>query len=120
MFDHVLRFDSEEEAIEFIPEYRSDGGWNESITLPNQKVYIVEDENREYFSGWFITIMLTEVSENLKYFPNNVCRLIANREAAIEGKPFIVYVASDMTPEVLSFAKIEPVAMGSNYPFGSV
>lgn len=123
MFDHILRFESEAEAETALSAYRveSEEGetWRGDVCIPGAQVYRIVDGEREYYSGWYIVIMERSLSAALRDLPGNACRLITDRDAAERGDPFILYAALDVTQEMLGQARIEPVPLGSGYPFGS-
>lgn len=145
MIDHLLRFDSEDAARAALPEYwipASDDGpgqWDGSRCIPNAgcpalRVYKItgqttitdpetgqsyQQDIRELFSGWFINVALVALSPELRDLPSGACRIIADREAAAAGDPnFIRFVATDIEPEVIAEAHVEPMPLGARYPFG--
>lgn len=132
MIDHLLRFADEAAAQAALSLFWA-GSWRMDVCNPGVSVFAVmgvealtdpqtgqtwDDEVREYFPGWFMTIGLPALDPALRDLPDHACRLIADRDAHAEGRPFLLYVAPDLTPEVMAAARIEPMPAGSNYPFG--
>lgn len=126
MIDHLLNFADEAAAKQAIPQYvvydtDDQGKWRTNLCFADISVYVIVDGVRVAFPGWFIIVALSELDPTLRDLPDNACRLITDREAAVAGSPtFMRYVAADMDPAVLSSARVEPTPAGSNYPFGSV
>lgn len=142
MYDHLMRFETENDAKAdpvmaaywHAGQDEEPGSWDTSRCIPGVSVYAVtgtetvddgqggeyEREVRESYSGWFINVALPVMSAELRDVDGNACRLIASREAADLGQPFLVYVAPDMVPEILGEARVEPTFAGSNYPFGQI
>jgi hypothetical protein len=125
MFDHFLKFNTEEEAIVTLPTYGNETEniwhWNENHVIPNQHVVLsrgVFDSNGNIetpeikLPGYYMTISLGEINITLKDLPNNACRLIAERATGN-----LVYTAVDLNANLISTAIIEPVAAGSTYNF---
>lgn len=120
IFDYIIRAESEAAAIDLLPEYYEGGAWRGDICLPNQEAYTLSGEERIKLPGWYMTIMRDySFDSRLRNLPGNALRIIADRESAVQGKPFLVYVAPDVTMEMLDQMRIEPVPLGSNYPFGA-
>lgn len=135
--DHLMRFESETaaKADPGVGAYWSHaddeapGAWRGDVCIPNVSVFALGTPTTDAdgnvvtphvpFSGWYVVIALPALSEALRDVPGNACRLIADRDAADRGEPFIRYTAADMTPDVLGAAHIEPLFAGSGYPFGA-
>jgi hypothetical protein len=64
-------------------------------------------------------IALPALDPALRDLPNNECRLIADRDAALRGDPFMLYLAQNIDPALLLVSRVEPTFAGSDYPFGS-
>jgi len=124
MIDHLRRYDTEADAIAdpLVAAYRTDDGWDTSRVIPGCRVYTVtgtttdgegnEVEVREYLPYRYLWLAVPAVIEALR----GKCIIIADREKALAGQPFIVETL--MPPEALALYQIEPVIAGSNYPFG--
>lgn len=124
MIDHLRRYDNEAEALadQLVAAYRTEDGWDTSRVIPGCQVYTITDattdgegnevETREYLPYWYLWVAEREVVEALR----GQCIVIADREAAARGEPFIVETM--MQPEQLPLYRIEPVIAGSVYPFG--
>lgn len=69
-------------------------------------------------SGWYCIVACDAIDPALRDLPDQACRLIADRDAALAGQPFIRFVAADMPQELLASARVEPTPAGANYPFG--
>ena len=148
MLDHLLRFPSRADAGAALAPLNlateQDGQWiladnvclniggpnDESIRVGTQRVEWdfsdpenpVQTQPEVLIPGWYCIVADSLVNESVRDLPDNVCRLIANREAAIAGDPnFILYTAPDLTPETMaSVAFVEPTFAGSQYPFGGL
>lgn len=70
-------------------------------------------------SGWHCIVAKDALDPALRDLPDNACRLIADRDAALAGQSFIRYIASDLDPALLGTARVEPAPSGANYPFGA-
>lgn len=125
MFDHLRRYDTEAEALAdpLAAAYRTEDGWDTSRVIPGCRVYTVTGtttdgegntvETREYLPYWYLWLAVPAVIDALR----GKCIIIADREKALAGQPFIVETL--MPPEALALYQIEPVIAGSNYPFGA-
>lgn len=120
--DHLLRFPDEVTAQAALPEYwiapsenLPHGAWRGNVCIPGVSVSTEDGP----FPGWFIVIALPAVSATLRDLPDSGCRLIADRDAANAGQPFLRYVAADMDPGALASARVVPTFAGSTYPFGA-
>lgn len=148
MIDHLLRFTDRNAAsqalaaINLARETEDGGAFAPSVCLnvggPDDESLCVGTQRAEWdFSdpenpvqiqaevlipGWYCIVADTLVNESVRDLPDNACRLITNREAAIAGDPdFILYTAPDLTPETMtSVAFVEPTFAGSQYPFGGL
>lgn len=70
-------------------------------------------------SGWHCIVARDALDPMLRDLPDNACRLIADRDAALAGQSFIRYTASDFDPALLGTARVEPTPSGANHPFGA-
>lgn len=110
MIDHLIKFDTEQEAVEdSIVGLLYDTGWDSSISLPGATVrYITTDTLLPY---WYIIIAKDTVDDSLSNHPN--CVLVTDRDAAANGKPFVI---SSVIPEdQLGDYQVSPVFAGSQY-----
>lgn len=116
--DHLLRFPDEMTAQTALPEYwiAEAGAWRDDVCIPGVSVFTEADG---MYAGWFIVIALSALSATLRDLPDHACRLIADRDAANAGQPFLRYVAADMDPGALASARFVPTFAGSTYPFGA-
>ena len=115
MKDHLIRFNSEAEAVAALPQYRVEteegSAWRGDITVPGVVVY----ENDVALPYWYILIALPEQSAALTAIPT--CMIVADREATIAaGHPVVLHSAIPV--EAWSLYRAEPMPAGSNYPFG--
>lgn len=80
----------------------------------------VQTQSEVLIPGWFCIAASESLAEAVRDLPGNVCRLITDREAAVDGdSDFILYRAPDLTDETMSAVKfVEPTFVGSQYPFG--
>lgn len=139
MFDHIVSFADEDAAKAdpvagafWIPDEETGGGaWRGDAVIPRLSVYRVtgtetvtppegegepyDREIRQPLPGWFLVISLTALSPELRDLPG--CMLIADRDAADRGEPFIVYLASSFDPADLETTQAEPLFAGTDYPF---
>lgn len=118
IIDHLLRFQDEATAQAALPEYwlAEADAWRGDLCIPGVSVFTEADGP---FAGWFIIIALPAVSATLRDLPDHACRLIAERDTANAGQPFLRFVAADMDPGVLASARVVPTFAGSTYPFGA-
>ena len=112
-FDHILMFDSEDQAKKALPDYFVDDMWLGN-TIPNLSL---TTKDGIVIPGFFINIALDEPSQALIDLPNNVCRLVSDREAAENDENFFYYIAPSLDVKLLSNTIASPVFMGSEYPF---
>lgn len=114
MIDHLRRYDNEAEALAdpLVSAYRTPDGWDTSRVIPGCRVYTGEDEARTYLPYWYLWIAERQVIDALR----GACIIIADREKALAGVPFII--ESLMPAEALALYQIEPIMAGSAYPFG--
>lgn len=126
MFDHVCAFSSEDAAKAALPGYNPNGGWNYSIGIFGQTVttspavwdrtdpeHPVLVTPAQTLPGFWLTITLPALSEEIKNLPNNACRFVFDYDAQS-----FAYTAPDLNAALLQTAKIEPVFAGRTYPFG--
>lgn len=111
-FDHIIMFANEDEAKATLRQHHTDGEWH-GYTIPNLVISVGE----MVIPGYFINIALPMPNDELINLPNEACRLISDRDAAVEGENFFVYVAPSLDLKLLSTATVSPVFMGSEYPF---
>lgn len=64
--------------------------------------------------GHYVWASMTYLHEGIRGLPGNACRIIAQQDG---GGAWLLYAASDMDPEVMEQARIDPVIAGSCYPF---
>lgn len=130
MIDHLIRHDSEALALAdpMLAAYRQGNAWDTSRCLAGVAVYAVtgseeiEDpetgdvavrEIRDYLPGWRM-IVSTPARDPDLVAP--ACTLVTDRDAALEGRPFVVASVLDLA--TLAALKLEPSPAGSGYPFG--
>lgn len=70
-------------------------------------------ELRAYLPGWRM-IVSTPARDPALVAP--VCTLVADRDAALEGRPFVIASVLDLA--ALAALRLEPSPAGSGYPFG--
>lgn len=132
IYDHVLMFADRASALAALTQIRFADGEQFggdcnaplSVTVPTgQYTVATEDqpsvEIRATIPGYFVAVALDYVSDALIALPNAACRIVSDRDAAIEGAPFFRYLAPDLDPALLTIASVSPVFAGSEYPFGS-
>lgn len=127
MYNHFMMFVDEKTAQAALHKYVDADGWDMSIVIPNQRVIlrraVWDDADRTSIKlispevvipGYFVTVTLPEINDELKKLPDNACRLIG-----VASTGDVVYWAPDMNMELIASAIIEPVPFGSTYKFGS-
>lgn len=115
MYNHFLKFSNETEAKAALPDFTEEEGWNESLVIPNQKIIIARGTGQDPDTtapGYYLTISLDDVNEDIKALANNACRLIGDAESGA-----VVYMAPDVNANLMATAIIEPVPMGAKYNF---
>ena len=124
--DHLIRCATEEDRQNLLEQYGSSCSFACRVVLQPSIWNYDDPDNPEEVqpevtaTGYHVWISLNEISEDLKALPDDACRLIAHREAAIIGdSDFILYHAEDVGPEVLASATISPIPAGTNYPLGN-
>ncbi|MFZ0836065.1 MAG: hypothetical protein WAM77_01315 [Xanthobacteraceae bacterium] len=80
-------------------------------TDPNGNSYVVR---RAYDANWRVIIAKAAPDASLLSLPS--CHLVADREAAAAGRPFILQ--SILGEAQLAELALEPMFAGSSYPFG--
>jgi hypothetical protein len=129
MIDHLMTFANEEaaKADPVVGSYFANGEWKSDIcvpgvfvwapasntigTDPNGNSYIVR---RAYDANWRVIIAKAAPDASLLSLPS--CHLVADREAATAGRPFILQ--SILGEAQLAELALEPMFAGSSYPFG--
>ena len=129
MIDHLLTFASEAaaKADPIVGTYFLNGEWRSDIcaagvfvwapasnttgTDPNGSPYVVR---HSYDTNWRIIIASAAPDPSLSSLPS--CQLVADREAAAAGKPFILQ--SMLNETQLAELALEPTFAGSSYRFG--
>lgn len=75
----------------------------------------------ETLPGCHVVVALPAMDAALVALPGDVCRVVADREAAAVGDPaFVKYMAADVNAEVLAGVTVSPAFAGSAYPFGNI
>lgn len=124
MIDHLIRFDSEADAIAdpIVGAYWSEeGGWRGDCCFPGQKVRRPEDDTvaidpesgTEYavthpLPYWYITICLSDVSEGLRN--HTTCMMVWDLAANS-------HVHSAIPVETFNEFRLSPVPAGRHYFF---
>lgn len=139
MIDHLIRFNTEADAIAdpVVGQYHyadnEASGWRGDICITGQVCWQTSadttstvtdiDGNPQqvtthtYLPYWYITISKPELDMDLRNHP--ACMLVADRSAAQAKNPgFILY--TPIPAAMLNDYNVSPMPMGSNYPFGSV
>ena len=129
MIDHLMTFASEAaaKADPVVGSYFANGEWRSDIcvagvfvwaparnsigTDPNGTSYVVR---QSYDTNWRIIIAKAAPDPTLLSLPS--CHLVADREAAAAGRPFILQ--SILSEAQLAELALEPTFAGSSYPFG--
>jgi hypothetical protein len=129
MIDHLMTFANEEaaKADPVVGSYFANGEWKSDICVPGVFVWapasntIGTDPNgysyivrRAYDANWRVIIAKAAPDASLLSLPS--CHLVADREAATAGRPFILQ--SILGEAQLAELALEPMFAGSSYPFG--
>jgi hypothetical protein len=129
MIDHLMTFANEEaaKADPVVGSYFANGEWKSDICVPGVFVWapasntIGTDPNgnsyvvrRAYDGNWRVIIAKAAPDASLLSLPS--CHLVADREAAAAGRPFILQ--SILGEAQLAELALEPMFAGSSYPFG--
>jgi len=129
MIDHLMTFANEEaaKADPVVGSYFANGEWKSDICVPGVFVWapasntIGTDPNgnsyvvrRAYDANWRVIIAKATPDASLLSLPS--CHLVADREAAAAGRPFILQ--SILGEAQLAELALEPMFAGSSYPFG--
>jgi hypothetical protein len=129
MIDHLMTFANEEaaKADPVVGSYFANGEWKSDICVPGVFVWapasntIGTDPNgnsyvvrRAYDANWRVIIAKAAPDPSLLSLPS--CHLVADREAAAAGRPFILQ--SILGEAQLAELALEPMFAGSSYPFG--
>jgi hypothetical protein len=129
MIDHLMTFANEEaaKADPVVGSYFANGEWKSDICVPGVFVWapasntIGTDPNgnsyvvrRAYDANWRVIIAKAVPDASLLSLPS--CHLVADREAATAGRPFILQ--SILGEAQLAELALEPMFAGSSYPFG--
>ena len=127
MIDHLIRFDSEADAIAdpVVGAYWSEeGGWRGDCCFPGQKVWRPEDDTvaidpesgAEYaithpLPYWYVTVSLSQVSTDLRNHAS--CMIVWDTDVDVS-----VYTA--IPPESLLDYRLSPLPADRRYLNGSV
>jgi hypothetical protein len=129
MIDHLMTFANEDaaKADPVVGSYFMNGEWRSDIcvagvfvwapasntigTDPNGNPYVVR---HAYDANWRVIIAKAAPDPSLSSLPS--CHLVADREAAAAGRPFILQ--SILGDAQLAELALEPTFAGSTYPFG--
>lgn len=130
MIDHLMAFTNEAtaKADPVVGAYWNStaASWDMSQCIPNIFVWapaqdvsnttdgVITITHTPYDNLWRINIALSTQSNDLTN--SLACELIADRNAANAGQPFIL--KANLTDNELDNLMIQPLFCGSNYPFG--
>jgi hypothetical protein len=124
ILDHLIKWDAEADAIAALPQFFTedlDGGkhlrgdvafWTRVFTVDG----LDGDGNeiRSYLPYVYTWVCTGGPDADLMALPN--CMIVADREKAQAGEQFILHMA--IPPQEMLLYFVEPVILGSNYPFG--
>lgn len=126
IIDHLIRCATQEEQQELLDFYGGSCSFACKVVIQSAVWDNSDPENpiitapEVPANGYHVWISLDHASSELQELPDNACRLIADRNAAIAGSnEFMLYHAADIGPETLMTAIIDPIPSGSNYPLGN-
>lgn len=126
MIDHLISFPSEADAKAHpaMSPWLSDGEWNRSTCFPGLTLIVSpaaydEDGNQtqaqQNFPGWWMLISASEILPEIAAI--EPCRMIADRELAAQGLPFIHTEGLRADPaQIAQIARIDGLPSGSAYP----
>jgi hypothetical protein len=132
-FDHIIRTDTEAAAFALLRDYVVEKSWHGDFVNPDLEIITHKAEwdrtdpkkpilvtPEQTLDGFWLAIALPAPSESLRDLPGNACRIIADRDAAGRGKPFLLYVSPAVDPALLMTARMRPAFAGPYYPFRTV
>lgn len=122
MIDHLIRFNSEAEAIAdpVVGQYWSEeGGWRGDCCFPGQQVWRPQDNTSGEDGNsvthplpyWYVTVSLSQVSTDLRNHAS--CMIVWDTDADVS-----VYTA--IPPESLLDYRLSPLPADRRYLNGSV
>ena len=143
MIDHLFKFASEAEAkadpivgAYFRADGKGGGSWDLSRCIPGLLVWQPSADTIETVAApgggsidvavhhpiadaagvpyWYLLVMLPELDPDLQAHAG--CVLIADRDAAAAGQPFVIY--SPLPAGALNSYMLQPTPLGAAYPFG--
>jgi len=121
MIDHLISFPTEADALAHpaLAPWRTDSEWNRSICFPGLSLVVSAGDEQTpptLFPGWWMLISAEAIIPELAAI--EPCRMIANRELASQGLPFIYTDGLRAQPEqIAQVQRIDGLPAGSAYPF---
>jgi len=134
--DHLISFPTEAEALAAFAgtPYASEGEngpqWNASIVFPGLTLVVVpaeydaegnQTQAQQNFPGFWLLISTTGDGPDPTLAAMESTRIVANREAALAGQPFI-YGGESLRADpaqIASVVRIDGLPAGSAYPFSA-
>lgn len=124
MIDHLIRCATQEDAETLVRQFGRSRAHTCRVILQDAEWDVSDDPENPVLvtpeivaEGHHVWVALDALDESLRGLPENACRLIADRDAALAGQPFLLHQAPDIPPETMATARIVPVPAGSGYPF---
>lgn len=129
MIDHLMTFASEAEAKadpvvgQYFTTVDTWSGWRGDCCIPGVFAWSPADNTevngevvrQPYDTNW--RILISEPEANSELMASGFCHLVTDREAAVDGQPFILQTI--LTDAELNSIALEPTFLGSAYPYST-
>lgn len=121
MIDHLISFPTEADAKAHpaLSRWLSAGEWNRSMTFPDVRL-VVSAEPYACFPGWWIVVTTEGEGPDAELAAIEPCRMVANREAAQAGEPFVYSGLRADPAQIAQIVRIDGLPAGSSYPFSDL
>ncbi|MFC3206896.1 hypothetical protein [Aquamicrobium soli] len=126
MIDHLVHCATQDDADALMEQYGSSRAYQPRVILQDAVWDMADPENPVLVSaevtasGYHVWIALDALDEALRDLPDNACRLIGDRSLCGSGATWqdvLLYHGADISSEVLSSARVDPVPAGTDYPW---
>jgi len=126
VIDHLIRCATQDDADILQEQYGASRAYQPRVILVDAVWDMADPENPALVSaevtasGYHVWIALDAVDGDLRDLPDNACRLIGDRSLCGPGATWqdvLLFHAADISPEVLSSARVDPVPAGTDYPW---
>jgi len=129
MIDHLIRCATQADADALAAQYGPSRAYQPKVILQDAVWDTTDPDNPVMTTpavlaeGYHVWLALDALEPALRDLPDDNCRLIADRNAALAGvrvETFMLFHAADITDQLMQVARIEPVPAGSGYPFRKI